>query len=473
MANSPSKPLVMVIDDDDPTRMMASEFLSQSGFRVVEFSSGSQALDQLTELKPNLIVLDVEMPDRDGFSVCQEIRSLSEFKSIPILMLTGLNNGDSIELAFNAGATDFATKPINWSLLSYRLRYMYRAWQSADELERSQERVLQLAYYDNVTALPNSALLSEELSKAVQSANVNQSEVAVLDITVHDFNFVNDTLGHECGDVMLNEIAKRVVLCVGDEAFTAHTGPGSFSVVLSKPKFDDEPTQIANNIIEALSRPYEFINGEVPSASNVGIAVFPEHADSSEALLKNAAVAVFDAKNSGKNVSQVHNASMLEAAQTRFRLQSQMRTGLTNNEFQVWYQPQIDLHTGNLYSVEALLRWIHPELGFVSPADFIPIAEDNGFIVPLGEWVLRQSCEQAKRWNEQGFPVQQVAVNISVLQFIRADFIDTVEAVLNDTGLPPHQLELEITESLLASDTERAVTTLRGRSMILVPATPA
>jgi len=595
MARKPTQPLVMVIDDDDPTRMMATEFLTQSGFQVVDFSSGSEALEHLERHDPDLVLLDVEMPEMDGFTVCRRIRSRAGFETTPILMLTGLNNNESIDVAFDAGATDFSAKPINWTLLGHRLRYMMRAWQSAydladnqrslasaqriaqlgnwelnlannemtwslqlyaifgctdtdqsptlasylkfihaDDLPRvhswlshakshqldsshiefriqtecgteryvrqqveqvvnkdgeiirlqgvmqdftehheAENRIEQLAYYDCVTDLPNRTLFSERVDSAIEIAERNQSQLAILYIDIDDFKVVNDTLGHSWGDTMLKEIANRISDCVSactknpdaDYSYAppcvARMGADEFTVMLTDFKGNDDINKVANKILDKLSLPYSLNEGEVFTSSSIGIAQYPNNGDRAESIIKNADMAMSIAKRGGKNLIKFHDESMDEEAQKRFRIESHLRHGLERDEFVVHYQPQIDLQTGQAYCAEALVRWVSPELGFVSPGDFISIAEANGFIVPLGEWVLRTSCAQAKQWLDSGFPITQVAVNISVLQFIRADFPDTVRRILEETGLPANHLELEITESLLATDTHRAVDTLR------------
>jgi len=595
MTSSDVQQCVLIVDDDDPTRMMANEFLSQAGFEVLEAASGHEALETLKSRKPHIILLDVEMPEVDGFDTCKNIRALSEFVTTPILMLTGLNNNASIELAFEAGATDFASKPINWSLLCHRMRYMLRAWQAAYQLEKNQRslasaqriaqlgnwewdaqsgsmdwsdhlyaifecdkaavepsmdsllgfvhnndrarvknwlsmmqkrgetsesidfclisgagkerhvrqqvervtslegdvvqlqavmqdfserrlaenRIAQLAYYDEVTGLANRALFSERVDEAVVLAKHQDSSVAILYIDVHDFKHVNDTLGHSAGDIMLNDIAERISACVrsgpsadsiisgGCNTIVSRMGADEFTVMLAGIPKTSDVSRVANRMLESLSLPYELQGGEIISSSNIGIATYPQHGENGEAIIKNAAMAMTVANRVEKNGFCLYDENMDMEAQKRFRIESQMRHALERNEFSLHYQPQIDLATGKVFAAEALVRWHSPELGFVSPGDFIHIAEDNGFIVPLGEWVLRTACEQAKVWLDEGFPFSRVAVNISVLQFIRADFPETLRTVLQETGLDPDYLELEITESLLASDTSGAVETLR------------
>lgn len=582
MAGSAQKPQVMVVDDDNPTRMMATEFLSQAGFDVVEFASGELALESLGNQTLDLIVLDVEMPGLDGFDVCRLIRTRAGFENTPILMLTGLDNTQSIELAFEAGATDFGTKPINWMLLCHRLRYMLRAKQSAEDLiknqkslasaqriarmgnwqiqissgdmvwsdqlctllgdqiscaepslqkflkpvhvndinrvkvwfdevqsrrtdnllidfymvpvegegryyrqqveqvlnkegevvelhgvlqdvsehQRAQHRINQLANYDRVTGIPNRTLFQESVEKFIgQSSNAS---AAVLYIDIDDFKQVNDTLGHASGDVMLNEVVLRINKIVPDDCTLARMGADEFTLLMPLSEGGVDPMAIASDINHELSEPFALNDGEIFSSCSVGVAIYPDHATCADTLLKNADMAMTSAKRAGKNTFRDHNEDMDEEAQNRFRIESQMRGALERHEFQLFYQPQVDLQSGKMYCAEALIRWVSPELGFVSPDQFIYIAEDNGFIVPLGEWVLRTACLQAVEWIAGDFPIQQVAVNISALQFMRPNFSDTVQRILDETGLSAEHLELEITESLLAKDTNLAIQTLRN-----------
>ena len=581
MAGTHKKPLVMVVDDDNPTRMMATEFVAQAGFDVIDFSSGESALEHLSEQAPDLIVLDVEMPGLNGFEVCQRVRTCAGFENTPILMLTGLDNNQSIELAFEAGATDFGTKPINWMLLCHRLRYMLRARQSAEELtknqkslasaqriakmgnwhtdvlsgdmvwsdqlylllgekvsikqpslteflkpvhandvnrvkswfsevakqcsdnlsieffmvpnagderffrqqveqviddegqvielhgvlqdltehRRAQHRIKQLANYDRVTGLPNRTLFQERVEERIESSP--DASAAILYIDIDDFKQVNDTLGHASGDMMLNEIVLRINKIVPEDCTLARMGADEFTLLMPLDEGCEDPMAIASDINQELCEPFALNGGEVFSSCCVGVAIYPDHACSAEALLKNASMAMTSAKKAGKNTFRDHDEGMDVEAQNRFKLESRMRNALEQNEFQLFYQPQVDLESGKLYCAEALIRWISPELGFIPPDQFIYIAEDNGFIVPLGEWVLRTACLQAVEWAANDFPIQQVAVNISVLQFVRPDFTNVVQSILDETGLAPENLELEITESLLAADTKSANNILR------------
>jgi len=586
--SSTEQPSVLIIDDDDITRTMAIGFLSQYGFVVSEAGDGQTGLTLATQLAPDLVILDVEMPDMDGFEVCVELRKIPAFKHTPILMLTGLENDEYIDKAYVAGATDFASKPINWSLLSHRLRYMQRASIAAAQLLREQsslgaaqriaqigswqydfqsettewsdqlfklfglepnevapsvktmlsfvhpddieqverwregvnqrhetssidhqlllgdgsirkvrqhievelgadgeisrlnatvqdfterrlveEKVHQLAYYDTLTNLPNRSLLQERLELAMSQAESNNSLLAVLYFDLDDFKRVNDTFGHAIGDKLLCEVGARLTQSLristedtptaSEDNTIARMGGDEFIIVLNNIKESADAEAIAERIVSVVSEPYRFDEYELFTSPSIGLALFPKDGESADTLLKNADMAMYEAKRTGKNMYMVHNEDMQAKALKRYDIDARMRNALDNDEFEVHYQPQIDIENGKIYSAEALARWNSKTLGFVSPADFIPVAEDNGLIVSIGEWVLRQSCLQAKQWIDGGFPVSQVAVNISVIQFMRTSFPDVVCRILDECELPAQRLELEITESLLASDTHQAV----------------
>ena len=586
--------VVMIVDDDAATRMTANDFLTQAGFVVVEAVDGVDALAKLPTVKPDLIILDIEMPNLNGFDTCIKLRQMSSFASTPILMLTGLDRSESIDQAYEVGATDFATKPINWSLQCYRVRYLIRANQASEmligsqktlaasqriaklgnwvfdvvqgrltwseqlfqilgyqsgeiepsheaylsrvhvddrsrvemwinqntqyldtasidhrivlpnndvrsvrqqmectrdddgtlvqlqavvqdftERRQAEEKIHQLAYYDSLTSLPNRVLFQDHLDTCLSIARKKNRTLAVLFLDLDDFKRVNDTLGHAVGDLLLREVAQRLRDSLDNEnldfssddarndSMVARMGGDEFTILLPDVNGVWDAKSVAKKIITDLSQPYTVAENEIFTSPSIGISMYPDDGVSAEDLLRNADMAMYSAKRAGKKLYKVHSKAMDAAAQKNYSIDVSLRSALNNDEFTVFYQPQLDLTTGRISAVEALIRWTSNYIGYVSPGEFIPVAEENGLIVPMGEWVLRTSCAQAQKWNKQGFSINKVAVNISVLQFARPDFPSTIESILDETGLPPGQLELEITESLLANDTYGAVDTLR------------
>jgi diguanylate cyclase (GGDEF)-like protein len=582
---APRQSSILIVDDDDITRMLAARFLGRAGFDVHGADDGEIALRMMSDVNPDLILLDVEMPKLDGFSTCSRVRGMPEYATVPILMVTGLDDTESIEKAYAAGATDFTTKPLNWTLLHHRLRYMLRAsdaintiaataselaatkislvnaqriarmgswewriehdgmawseqlyrllglepdavepsfdvflqrvhdndrdrvtaWvedaknsaacrhidyrivmpdrserhihqqieagqhaadgtttlcatlQDVTEKRRTDEKIHQLAYNDSLTSLPNREAFKERLHQTLALARRHQRMLAILFLDLDNFKRVNDTLGHSVGDLLLRAVAERLIASVRNCDAVAHCdvddaqrnvarlGGDEFTILLAEIGQREAPAKVAQRILNALDKSFDLAGHEVFISPSIGIALCPEDGDDAETLLKNADVAMYAAKRSGKNVYR-----------------ALLRKALERDELSLHYQPQLDLASGEITGVEALVRWHNPELGAVSPGEFIPMAEESGLIVPIGEWVLRTACAQARRWIDEELPLSRVAVNISVVQFVRPDFPDLVSDVLRTTGLEPGVLELEITESLLAKDVDGAVRTLQA-----------
>jgi len=457
-----TEPVVLFVDDDVPTRMLAKEFLTQAGFEVVEAESGEQALDIIVEVEPDLILLDVEMSGINGFEVCKRIRTMPKQMSTPVLMLTGLNNNEAIDLAYEAGATDFSAKPINWSLLCHRLRYIHRSG-------IAEKKIHQLAYYDTLTGLANRVFFQDKLRLAIERASSESSMLGILYFDLDSFKRINDTFGHATGDQMLVAVSRRLETIIEkyraqspDTVLTfARMGGDEFALLLNKLVHEESITKLATEIIDGFTDPFELDGNKLYSSPSIGVSVYPRDGETLDTLLTNTDLAMYEAKSNGKNSFSLHNSAQSDEIRRRHYISVLMRQAIKDESFSVYYHPQLNLHTGQVFAAEALCRWTHADLGFISPEEFIPIAEDNGLIKPLGTWVLRHSCEYARQWIDNGFFYCNVAVNISVLQFMQAGFVDQVAAILAETKLPPENLELEITESLLAIDTDNAVSTLR------------
>jgi len=455
-------PVVLFVDDDASTRMIAEEFLDQAGFKVVEAESGEQALDIIHEVVPDLILLDVEMSGINGFEVCKKVREMSEHVATPILMLTGLNNNESINLAYEAGATDFSAKPINWSLLCHRLRYIHRSG-------IAEKKIHQLAYYDTLTGLANRAYFQDCLRSAMARADIENSMLGVLYFDLDNFKRINDTFGHSAGDQMLTAVSRRLEVVIAnynavkcDANITlARMGGDEFTLLLDKLDQEDAIIKLATDIIGSFSDPFELDGNKLFSSPSIGVSVYPRDGKTMDTLLTNADLAMYEAKSIGKNNFSLHNSERDAEIRRRHDISILMRQALQDESFSVYYHPQLNLHTGQVFAAEALCRWTEADLGFIPPDEFIPIAEENGLIEPLGTWVLRHSCQSARKWIDNGFFLGNIAVNISVLQFMQAGFVDLVASILAETQLPPEHLELEITESLLAIDTNNAVSILR------------
>lgn len=587
-------PRVLIVDDDITLRILVRGTLEAEGFHVTEAEDGSELVEAYRNHDPDLILLDVLMPLRDGYSACQELTQLLQERTPPILMMTGLEDLESINRAYESGATDFITKPINPKILSHRLRYMLRSSVTLRELRRSQtglaaaQRIAQLgswelevasgkvhisseayrilglipgetepnwadllslidpadrgpleaaleraresdhsinldvtivtpsgtprvlhiqaqpavegtgartivgtlqditerrnaerqihhlAYYDSLTGLPNRVLFKERLTEALLSARVYQKMVAVFFLDLDRFKRINDTLGHNVGDALLQEVSNRLrqALRTSDYAgrltpleqstAIARLGGDEFTVVLPNLTYVQDAAKIAGRVIETLSQPFSLAEQEFFVTTSIGIALYPFNGDSVDVLLKNADTAMYSAKDQGRNNYQFYSQSMNASAFERLSLESSLRRALEREEFVLHYQPQWSLKTRRLVGLEALVRWNHPDLGLVLPSSFIHVAEEAGLLKQIDAEVLKLACVQSRLWRDKGLPRMRVAVNISNQQFQDKDFSRSIRELLQLTGMRPAELELELTENIMLQNAETAVETVRG-----------
>ncbi|CDH43353.1 bifunctional diguanylate cyclase/phosphodiesterase [Candidatus Contendibacter odensensis] len=318
-----------------------------------------------------------------------------------------------------------------------------------------------LAHHDPLTALPNRLLLQDRLDQALSQAERSQSSVALLLLDLDRFKLVNDSLGHALGDQLLQKVAMRLHQMLRDTDTLSRQGSDEFMIVLPDTGHEGAG-HVARHLLECLDRqPVQIADHSIGVTAGIGISLYPDHGQDRDSLFKQAGAALRYAKNGGGNTYRFFTASMNVNTLERLQLETDLRHALERNELLLHYQPQIDLRIDRIVGVEALLRWQHPERGLVSPGQFIPIAEDSGLIVPIGEWVMREACRQIHAWQQAGLPRITVAVNLSALQFQRTDLLDAVNQALTECGLAPEWLELELTESILIQDTDNALRTVR------------
>jgi diguanylate cyclase (GGDEF)-like protein/PAS domain S-box-containing protein len=330
-------------------------------------------------------------------------------------------------------------------------------WNSRDVTDRKviQQRIQHLAYHDNLTGLPNRGLLQDRLARSIARAERAGRKVAVLFIDLDNFKNINDTLGHDVGDELLRQVSRRLTECVRLEDTIARQGGDEFIVLLDNLDDGRNASIVAQKILNSLRQPVSLGGTEQHVSGSVGISVYPEDGRDAQTLMKNADTAMFHGKSLGKNTYQYFTAQMNIAVKRRMTLESALRRAVLQKDFVLHYQPQINLETGEIIAVEALVRWITEDSGTVMPADFIPLAEETGLINELGEWVLREGCRQAKEWQDRGLSkTRRMAINLSARQFGDKGFLDMVTRVLSETGLPASCLELEITESQVMRQTE-------------------
>lgn len=688
---------VLVVEDDEAARLTTSITLERAGYSVMEAADCAGARLKFNERRPDIVLLDVLLPDGDGFQLCRELLALPGGKDLPIAMVTGLDDIDSIHRAYESGATDFITKPVSWGTLPYRIQFILRAskafrdlsinegktrallagipdiilridrdghvidmqvgayvndmeewviydlvtgeghlpgpvyhtlaspirrvfsgqgeqlvefewtqknhpriwearlilrerdeivmvvrditqrkhqeaelrlwakvfegsneailitdaklrivlvnktyekmmgfteeevlgvdtakigaqlhshgffrnlvsvlkergyWQGElvnrrkngerfptwysisqvlnaegqpenyiaifsdiSERKKSRERIDFLAHHDSLTELPNRALLNDRLEMAINTARRRNEKVGILFIDLDRFKNINDSLGHSAGDQILRQTAARLTAAVRNDDTVARLGGDEFVVLLPRVRDERSLAEVAIKLREELLKPYTLEDMPLHLSPSIGIAVYPDDGETPSTLIKNADAAMYLAKEKGRNNYQFYTPLLNARTLDRLKLEYDLRSALDQGQFELHYQPQIDVQTKRVYGAEALVRWRHPERGLVPPNHFIPIAEEIGLIIPLGAWVIAEAARQVKLWQAAGFGELVVSVNISALQFHQAGFLNEVQGILERAGTAPSSLELELTESMLMTDMEVSIQVLQA-----------
>jgi len=572
-------PRILVVDDDPQFRLATSEILAAEGFAVERAADGAEALRMVEHRLPDLILLDAVMSGMDGLETCRQLRARAEGGDVPVIMVTALDDVDSAEQAFQAGATGFTSKPVSYPALLQRIRFMLRA--SANEAElrdhktmlqtaqrvarlgywrwdracgrfelsenlcemcgiepagfdgtlegflrlvcegdrervamrlraamqeqrldafdyhmngpndepmvvqqnlelipgtgiqgllgtvqdvtrqrHSEDQIRRMAYYDTLTGLASRSHLMQHLEETIRVARRRAQQFSILFLDLDGFKDVNDSLGHDVGDFMLVSIARRLQNVTRDIDFIARLGGDEFCILLDDSRDELDAAEVAARCLEVVNQPIDFGHQTWRPHVSIGLARFPEDGDSAGMLLKAADSAMYAAKQAGKHCYAFYRPEMTEEAERRLASEQVLRTAIEQDQFELHYQPQIDLHSGRIVGVEALTRWRHPSRGLVMPGEFVPTLERIGLIRELGIWAIHAACRQAAAWVRDGLSEIRVAVNISPLHFHDADILRSVSEALTACGLPPRLFEIEITESSVQSDT-RAMTVLQ------------
>lgn len=329
------------------------------------------------------------------------------------------------------------------------------------ERKRTEERIKNLAYFDVLTGLPNRRLFTDRLQVAIANAHRHHGRLAIMFLDLDLFKRINDTLGHGIGDQVLIETARRAGICVREGDTVARLGGDEFVILLPELDHVEDVAKLAERAIAHIKEPFLVEGHELYVTTSVGIAVYPDDGITHETLIKNADTAMYRAKDLGRNSYQLYTPAMNARSFERLAMESSLRHALVRKEFRLAYQVKVDLISGRMSGVEALVRWLHPDMGLVSPAEFIPLAENMGLIGEIGRWVLFEACRQCKEWHDLGLPPVRIAVNVSALQFREGDVPAMVREALKQTGLPPAYLELELTESVLMQRVEEVSQILR------------
>jgi diguanylate cyclase (GGDEF)-like protein len=587
-------PRLLIIDDDPLLRGMAAHTLRHAGFDVTEAEDGVQGLALLEKASFDLLLLDVMMPHIDGYEVCRRVRQMPHSEHVPILMLTGLNDTASIELTYEAGATDFISKPINWTLLSHRVRYCLRAGvaiesatRSRDRLERAQyianmggweltedgqrficspelvrvlaapahvvsrarpddflalicdedrekvralrlaaqmqgksyqltfgiqrfdgavrtvfeqaaavidrngrqvavegitqditdrveaqEQIKQLAHYDSLTGLPNRQFFSELAGPALDRSERLGAGCAMVYVDMDRFKSVNDAVGYAQGDTVLRLISARLKASIRTsdiasevrkpgESMVSRVGANAFTLLLVDIEDDKQATVVADRLLSSIAAPIMIDEHELVLTASIGIALYPRDASDTEGLTRCAEQAAYAAKSAGRAQYRFFDEAMNVRASARLARESDLRRAISEGQLRLHYQPKVDASNGLIMGAEALVRWQHPERGMVSPGEFIPLAEESGLILPLTDWVLETACADLRRRADMGLRLVPVSVNLSSPSFADDGLRHQLEGLMARYGLDTNCLVLEVTESLLMADVERAIARLQ------------
>jgi len=447
---------VLLVEDNLIDAQLVRRLLRRvtgSYYRITHVRTVNDAILSAEELTPDVILADLNLPDSRG---TQTVTSLqTSYPDIPLVIVSAWED-EAISLrSVKAGAQDYLVKGhIDGANLHRVIRY-------AVERKRTELELVRLAHYDQLTSLPNRTMLRERVEHALARAMRAGTGVATLVLDMDRFKEINDMLGHEIGDKLLIEVAQRIRASVRDQDTVARLGGDEFAVVLEGVSEAREVLPVIERIIDSLAEVTTIGGHEINSSTSVGIAMFPENGSHLSELLRAADLAMYQAKSSGRGRYQFFADAMQEEAQSRHALEWALRRAVERGEFQLVYQPQICLRTGMVIGVEALLRWMNPTRGLLTPYHFIAGLEEFGLINEVGEWVLQTACEQVRRWHAMDLEPMRIGVNVSAQQFEDPMLIDKIRGALKETKLPPEYLEIELTESCLMSDPGEAGALLR------------
>jgi len=460
-----SNATIMIVDDESTTMDVVQAFLEDAGYKkFLLVENPALAMNVLEEKRPDILLLDLMMPEVSGFDILTAIRMHPKFKFLPVIIFTSSSDTPSKIRALELGATDFLSKPLDKSELGLRVRNNLAAKAYHD----------QLAYYDPLTRLPNRQLFLECLDWSLKKAKRFSEHVALLTIALDDFNKIDAAIGPGAEDEVLKEVARRIageirsVDVIGslskDEETGVNlfrTGGSSFSLILDRLHNEESAALVAERLIQIIKYPIRLDTIDIHVTSSIGIATFPADSDNCKSLMQLSSLAKDYARRKGGNSFQYSSSDVNAIYNRRLSLQTKLRSALIREELVLYYQPIVNIRTGVIQGVEALLRWNSRESGLVPPNEFIPLAEETGLILPMGEWVLHKACIQLKEWHQAGRVPISISVNLSVRQFNDPEFFPIVKRIIHGSGIDPRFLKLEITETMLMEDIKYKIVLLK------------
>ncbi|WNM57692.1 two-component system response regulator [Candidatus Nitrospira allomarina] len=447
---------LLLVEDNPKEALVIKNMLKeglQNQFTLKHSRSLSDALNLIQQNQFQAIILDSHLPDGKSF---ESIPQFLQFcPDAPVLILSGVEEEDQAIQAVKSGVQDYLIKgQTSSSTLCRAVRY-------AMERQRATQRITQLAHYDHLTGLANRGLFYERLNCAVARCHRNDTAIALMFLDLDHFKDINDTLGHDCGDSLLKTVAARIKKCIREIDTGVRLGGDEFAVLLEQIVSIEDVASVAQRILHLLAQPVIIKQHQLHVTGSLGITIYPWDSANPQELLSHADAAMYRAKAQGGNTHQFYTAGMKTAGLDGSTLEMELSRALAKEEFLLHYQPQMNLRTKQVIGMEALLRWHHPYQGLIGPNQFIPQAEENGMIIPIGEWVLRTASKQAKYWEKQGFPAPHVAVNLSARQIHQGNLPALMQDILKHSHLDPENLKLELTETFLIHETEGTIQTLR------------
>ncbi|MDO8249257.1 MAG: EAL domain-containing protein [Rhodoferax sp.] len=490
---------ILLIEDNPGDARLIEHMLEQAQGLVYELTWVDNLTDGIAHLqtKPtDVLLLDLGLPESSGLDTLQIL--LARVPAAPTLVvLSGLSDENIAVQAVQSGAQDYLVKGhVDTALLVRSIRYAIERSQARqalrqanDELERrvvertaelantiealhaeiaerkqAEERIRYMAHHDALTGLPNRELLQDRLTQAIAYAHRNRAQVAVLFIGLDYFKHINDSLGHKIGDHLLQMVAARLQECLREGDSVARSGDDVYVLCLPLLAGVGDAALVAQKALDALNRTFLVEGNELHASASIGISLYPDDGADVETLMRAADTAMNHAKERERGSCQFFTQALNDAVQQRLVLEKKLRQALAKDEFVLYYQPQVDMANGAIFSCEALLRWRQPGNAPITCGDLIAIAEETGLILPLGEWLLREACRQLKQWQDAGHPALRIAVNLSPRQFYQPHLLDMIVGILDETGLAATSLELEITESLLLQRSDEVVDKLNRLS---------